>query len=213
MEIEMDSQSSTRKNSTKLSLYIKRRQEAGPKLERYIKMQDVIWLLSGNSASPIFRALICKLICGWQRQAWVWERILDVIWCLTPSSFVDWSLIGNEGAAFPLWGRQGRWRLEHIDWKWVPLWWFNGESKKQPLRATNFNPYSWRKTHQTEMDREKNKNKTGLDLYIFLTFSAFINKWKKKRNQQEGLSKVSTKPTIMINMHKVVPMCSRRVWI
>lgn len=31
-----------------------------------------------------------------------------VIRCLTPSSFVDWSLIGNEGAAFPLWGRQGR---------------------------------------------------------------------------------------------------------
>lgn len=51
---------------------------------------------------PIFRALICKLICGWQRQAWVWERILDVIRCLAPSSFVDWSLIGNESAALPL---------------------------------------------------------------------------------------------------------------
>lgn len=59
------------------------------------RRQDVIWLLSGNSTSPIFRAFICKLICGWQRQAWVWERILDVIQCLTPSSFADWSLIGN----------------------------------------------------------------------------------------------------------------------
>lgn len=83
------------------------------------RRQDVIWLLSGNSTSLIFRALICKLICGWQRQTWVWERILDVIWCLTPSSFVDLSLIGNEGATLPLWGRQGRWRLEHTDWKRV----------------------------------------------------------------------------------------------
>lgn len=85
------------------------------------RRQDVIWLLSGNSTSPIFRALICKLICGWQRQAWVWERILDVIRCLAPSSFVDWSIIGNESAAFPLWGRQGRWQLEHMDWKWVSV--------------------------------------------------------------------------------------------
>lgn len=101
------------------------------------RRQDVIWLLSGNSTSPIFRALICKLICGWQRQAWVWERILDVIRCLTPSSFVDWSLIGNEGAAFPLWGRQGRWQLEHMDWKWVPLWCFNRDSKKHPLKGSD----------------------------------------------------------------------------
>lgn len=63
--------------------------------------QDVIGFLSGNSTSPIFRVLICKLICDWQRQAWVWERILDVIRCLTPSRFVDWSLIGNESAVFP----------------------------------------------------------------------------------------------------------------
>lgn len=83
--------------------------------------QDVIWLLSGNSTSPIFRVLICKLICGWQRQAWVWERILDVIRCLTPSWFVDWSLIGKESAAFPLWGRQGRWQLEHMDREWVSV--------------------------------------------------------------------------------------------
>lgn len=88
------------------------------------RRQDVIWLLSGNSASPIFRALIWKLICGWQRRAWVGERILDVIRRLTPSSFVDWSLIGNESTAFPLWGRQGRWQLEHMDWKWVSVWCF-----------------------------------------------------------------------------------------
>lgn len=71
------------------------------------KRQDVIQLLSGNSNSPIFRVLICKLICGWQRQAWLWKRILDVIWCLSTSSLVDWSLIGNEGTAFSLWGSQG----------------------------------------------------------------------------------------------------------
>lgn len=71
------------------------------------KRQDVIQLLSGNSNSPIFRVLICKLICGWQRQAWVWKRILDVIWCLSTSSLGDWSLIGNEGTAFSLWGSQG----------------------------------------------------------------------------------------------------------
>lgn len=88
------------------------------------RRQDVIWLLSGNSASPIFRALIWKLICGWQRQAWVGERILDVIRRLTPSSFVDWSLIGNESTTFPLWGRQGRWQLEHMDWKRVSVWCF-----------------------------------------------------------------------------------------
>lgn len=33
------------------------------------KRQDAIRLLSGISNSPIFRVLICKLICGWQRQA------------------------------------------------------------------------------------------------------------------------------------------------
>jgi len=67
--------------------------------------QDVIWL-SVNSYSLVFRALICKLICGWQRQTRVWKRILDVIRCLTTSSFVDWGLIGNEWAAFPLWCKQ-----------------------------------------------------------------------------------------------------------
>lgn len=72
--------------------------------------QDVIRLLSGNSNSPIFTALICKLIYGWQRQAWVWKRILDVIRCLATSSFTNWSLIGNEDDAYPLWGRRGgRW--------------------------------------------------------------------------------------------------------
>lgn len=105
------------------------------------RRQDVIWLLSGNSTSPIFRALICKLICGWQRQAWVWEWILDVIWCLTPSSFADWSLIGNEGAAFPLWGRQGRWQLEHMD--------MENESRYDVLTGTARSTHSNHKLHFT----------------------------------------------------------------
>lgn len=140
MQIEMDGQSSTRKKNQLNSLCTSRE---GRKLnpswnDTSRRRQDVIWLLSGNSTSPIFRALICKLICGWQRQAWVRERILDVIRCLTPSWFVDWSLIGNEGAAFPLWGRHGRRQLEHMDWKLVPLRRFSRDSKKHQLRGLNF---------------------------------------------------------------------------
>lgn len=120
MLIETDGQSSSRKNSTNSPCTSR----GGRKLDptwKYTsrRWQDVIWLLSGSSTSPIFRVLICKLICGWQLQAWVWERILDVIRCLIPSWFVDWSLIGKESAAFPLWGRQGRWQLEHMDREWA----------------------------------------------------------------------------------------------
>lgn len=32
---------------------------------------------------------------------------MDVIRCLTTSLLLDWSLIGNEGAAFSLWGSWG----------------------------------------------------------------------------------------------------------
>lgn len=36
------------------------------------------------------------------------ERILDVIPRLTPSSFVDWGLIGGESTLFPLFPAEGR---------------------------------------------------------------------------------------------------------
>lgn len=94
------------------------------------KRQDVIQLLSGNLNSPIFRVLICKLICGWQRQAWVWKRILDVIWCLSTSSLGDWSLIGNEGTAFSLWGSQG---------------------VTAPTQTANSVSHNWSKTGHTKM--------------------------------------------------------------
>lgn len=136
MLIETDGQSSSRKNSTNSPCTSR----GGRKLDptwKYTsrRWQDVIWLLSGNSTSPIFRVLICKLICGWQLRAWVWERILDVIRCLIPSWFVDWSLIGKESAAFPLWGRQGRWQLEHMDREWVSVI-FPYNAEVQTLRPT-----------------------------------------------------------------------------
>lgn len=77
-------------------------------LSSQLKLKWMVEAQTGKTQlDPIFRVLICKLICGWQRQAWVWKRILDVIWCLSTSSLGDWSLIGNEGTAFSLWGSQG----------------------------------------------------------------------------------------------------------
>lgn len=136
MLIETDGQSSNRKNSTRSPCTSRGGRKLGPTWKYTSRCwQDVIWLLSGSSTSPIFRALICKLICGWQLRAWVWERILDVIRCLIPSWFVDWSLIGKESAAFPLWGKQGRWQLEHMDREWVfVIFLYNTEV--QTLRPT-----------------------------------------------------------------------------
>lgn len=136
MLIERDGQSSNRKNSTRSPCTSRGGRKLAPTWKYTSRCwQDVIWLLSGSSTSPIFRALICKLICGWQLRAWVWERILDVIRCLIPSWFVDWSLIGKESTAFPLWGRQGRWQLEHMDREWVfVIFLYNTEV--QTLRPT-----------------------------------------------------------------------------
>lgn len=136
MLIETDGQSSNRENSTRSPCTSRGGRKLDPTWKYTSRCwQDVIWLLSGSSTSPIFRALICKLICGWQLRAWVWERILDVIRCLVPSWFVDWSLIGKESAAFPLWGRQGRWQLEHMDREWVFVI-FSYNTEVQTLRPT-----------------------------------------------------------------------------
>lgn len=138
-EIKMDGRSSAMKNLTKLHT-----SRGGRKLDpswsdTSRRRQDVIRLLSGNSTSPIFRALICELICGWQRQAWACERILDIIRCLTPSSFVDLSLIGNEGAAFPLWGTQS--------WGWT---WTERSSNSN---GANFTPEGWRKKKKLPIEK------------------------------------------------------------
>lgn len=125
MLIKMDGRRLSRKNSTKLCPNINGKREVTSKLEKQIKTPAgcylvVIWQLSFSH----LQSLNLEANLWLAKTAWVGERILDVIRRLTPSSFVDWSLIGNESTAFPLWGRQGRWQLEHMDWKWVSVWCF-----------------------------------------------------------------------------------------